>query len=447
MLSVTDYHQFVSENVLRPFQREIFDAIMSGPRVGVLGARQIGKSYIISYAAVVLGLGTTQIPGHDVLIISETEAKAKKLIADLNGHLDRMEQVCGKLRQPNRGGALEVVLHNGATITAKPGKPSALQAFSGSVLVDELSLTPHDAEELVAQALIVASAAEHFRTILVTNADVEGSFVDRLWNSFEASWTSRREAWKLLDFDVHAVFGDDLPDKLQQIRKAVTGPIWRRFYLNDFVSGASGAFDTTLIDATVGRELTMENPVTVIAYDPGFTKDPSGIVVARISDHIEVLEERVLDRWLVEDQLALIEELYQKHKPGRILYDVGVGGLVVGQELAKAYGQLAKPLSITRNFYERSAAAADRLLAEGKISIPTACRELLTDLATFERSDRGYLQVPRRKTKSGTSHCDVGVAFLMLTEELERRDKMKEPLFTDITHTHGTYLPQGPILF
>ena len=40
MLSVTDYHRFVSENVLRPFQRDIFDAVMETPRVGVLGARQ-----------------------------------------------------------------------------------------------------------------------------------------------------------------------------------------------------------------------------------------------------------------------------------------------------------------------------------------------------------------------------------------------------------------------
>lgn len=447
MLSVTDYHRFVSENVLRPFQRDIFDAVMETPRVGVLGARQIGKSYIISYAAVVLGLGTTHIPGHDVLIISETEAKAKKLIADVNRHLDKIEQLCGKMRQPNRGGALEVVLHNGATISAKPGKPSALQAFSGSVLVDELSLTPHDAEELVAQALIVASAAEHYRTILVTNADVQGSFVHKLWHGSEPNWTNRREAWQLLDYNVHDVYGEELPDKLLQIRKAVSGPIWRRFYLNDFVSGASGAFDPALIDATVGRELTIENPVTVIAYDPGFTKDPSGIVVARISDHIEVLDERVLDKWLVEDQLALIEELYKAHKPGRILYDPGVGGLVVGQELSKRYGQIAKPLSITRNFYERSAAAVDRLLAEGKISIPAHCKELLTDLGTFERSDRGYLQVPRRKTKSGSSHCDVGVAFLMLTEELEKRDALKDPLFIDITHTHGTFLPQGPLLF
>ena len=108
---------------------------------------------------------------------------------------------------------------------------------------------------------------------------------------------------------------------------------------------------------------------------------------------------------------------------------------------------VAKPIGITRNFYERSAAAVDRLLAEGKISIAAHCKELLLDLATFERSDRGFLQVPRRKTKSGSSHCDAGVAFLMLTEELERRDALRDPLFTDITHSHGTFLPQGALLF
>jgi predicted AAA+ superfamily ATPase len=61
IMTVTDYYKFLFKNVLRPFQREILTSALNNTKVGVLGSRQIGKTYAISFLALILGLGTKKI--------------------------------------------------------------------------------------------------------------------------------------------------------------------------------------------------------------------------------------------------------------------------------------------------------------------------------------------------------------------------------------------------
>jgi len=232
-MNLGEYHEFMMEHVFKPFQKQIVSSILKENKIAVLGARQIGKSYALAYSAIMLACGFNTTPGDDVKVISETEDKAKKIIDDIQKHLDKIETVCGQIRQPNRGGIFEVVLINGAKITALAGKPTSLQAFSGHVIVDELSLTRFDPEQLFAQALIVGSSKDYLRTIICTNADGEGSFVDNFWNSKNSYWIKRRESWLMFDFNIFDVY-DVLPDKLIEIKNSISPAHWQRFFLNTF---------------------------------------------------------------------------------------------------------------------------------------------------------------------------------------------------------------------
>ena len=439
-MNVTDYYKFLFKNVLRPFQREILTSALNNTKVGVLGSRQIGKTYAISFLALILGLGTKKIPGHNVLLISENEAKAKKLIADIHDHLNKMEKVCGELRQPNRGGLFEVVLLNGSVISAKPGKPSALKAWSGSVIVDELSLTQHDPEELFGQALIVASAKPYFRTIICTNADHDGSFVQNLWFNRSPDWTKRREEMALLDYNVYDVY-EELPSKIKQIKSTIDSKLWRKFYLNEFLTGNLSYFDPNLISAATTNEISHKDPLTVICYDPGFSKDGSGIIVVEVSDRLKVIEEDLIFKMDIEDQIKVIDRLQKKYNVGSIIYDSGVGGIVVGQQLKRLYGNLAKPVSINRNFYQRTAAELERLLFEGKVQIPATCTNLIEDLKSFEKSSNGILSVPKRLLSDGNkTHLDCGVALLFSLDYLRKEVSsfILEPV--NINHSFGKFL-------
>jgi phage FluMu gp28-like protein len=432
-MTLGQYHQFMMEHVFRPFQREVVEAVISGNRVGILGSRQIGKSYALAYCAILLACGWEGSKGHDVKIISETDKKAKRIIDDVHKHLDKMETVVGPLRQPNRGGVAEVVLKNGSHISAMVGKPSALQAWSGSVIVDEFSLSRFDLEELLAQALIVASSASHLRTVIATNADRDGSFVHRFWH------TNKRDgSWKLLEYNIYDVYPQGLPDQIDQIRKTIHPQLWSRFFLNQFTSGLATCFEPELIDASQGA--TKPGGVKVIGFDPGFSRHASGIVVCSVSDALSVHEELVLWDTTVEDQIDHIARLMAKWDATKVVVDQGVGGLVVKQLMQNRFGHGAvKPMSVNRNKYEIWRRQLERLMMEGKLHIDPQCQHLVQDLKTLELDDRGFLKVPERVWGKQVTHCDTAVALMMVTEMLDTPPVGGQMQSVTVEHTFGKF--------
>jgi len=435
MMKLGDYHQFMMQHVFRPFQREVINAVINGNRVGVLGSRQIGKSYALAYCAILLACGWEGAPGHDVKIISETDAKSKRIIDDVHKHLDKMEAVCGAIREPNRGGVAEVVLKNGSKISAMVGKPSALQAWTGSVIVDELSLSRFDPEELLAQSLIVASSAPHYRTIMATNADREGSFVHRFWHA-----KKREGAWKLLEYNIHDVYPDGLPTQIDEIRKTIHPSLWQRFFLNQFTSGMETAFDPVLVESCVGDDMPLGS--RLIAYDPGFSRHAAGVVVCSVSDELHIHEERVLWDHTAEEQIHVVEDLMRRHNATRVIIDQGVGGLVIKQLLANRLGAGAVVgQSINRNFYEVARRKIERLMMENKLRVNASCDHTIEDLKSFEIDDRGWLKVPERICSGGkVSHCDAGVAVLMATTMLDAPQSKWEMQPIAVEHTFGKFI-------
>lgn len=434
-MNLASYHKFMMQHVFRPFQREVVQAVIAGNRVGVLGSRQIGKSYALAYCSIMLACGWEGVPGHDVKIISETDAKSKRIVDDVHKHLDKMEAVCGAIREPNRGGVAEVVLKNGSRISAMVGKPSALQAWTGTVIVDELSLSRFDPEELLAQSLIVASSSPHLRTIIATNADRDGSFVHRFWH------TKKREGnWKLLEYNIHDVYPGGLPAQIDEIRKTIHPQLWQRFFLNQFASGLATCFDMALVDNCIG--IPSHAGVKVIGYDPGFSRHASGIVVCSISDAISVHEELILWNTAVEDQLSHIERLMAKHGATKIVVDQGVGGLVVKQLLQNRFGHGAvKPMSVNRNKYEVWRRQLERLIMDNKLVIDPSCINLIQDLKTLEVDDRGFLKVPERIVTGGSvTHCDAAVALMMVTEMLDSPVLGGQMQAVPVEHSFGKFL-------
>ncbi len=432
-MNLGTYHKFMLDHVFRPFQREVINAVISGNRVGVLGSRQIGKSYALAYCGILLACGWDGTPGHDVKIISETDAKSKRIIDDVHKHLDKMEAVVGPLREPNRGGVAEVVLKNGSRISAMVGKPSALQAWSGSVIVDELSLSRFDPEELLAQSLIVASSSPHLRTIIATNADRDGSFVHRFWH------TKRRGGnWRLLEYNIYDVYPDGLPQQIDEIRKSIHPQLWQRFFLNQFTSGLTTCFDPALVENCIGTPSHVG--VKVIGYDPGFSRHASGIVVCSVSDALCVHEELTLWETPVEEQLKYIERLMTKHSVTKIVVDQGVGGLVVKQLMQNRFGHGAvKPMSVNRNKYEVWRRQIERLIMDNKLIIDPSCTNLIQDLKTLEVDNRGFLSVPERIVGKQVTHCDNAVALMMVTELIDSPVLGAQMQTVPIEHSFGKF--------
>lgn len=442
-MTTGEYFNFLISHYWRDFQKDILWNVLNNNKVGIIGSRQIGKSAALTFAAIILACGTKESKGQDVLIISEKEDKAKKLIRDVQKHLDKMEPFTGPLRESGRGGLFDVVFQNGCIISAKPGKPTALQAYTGHVIVDEMSLTRFDTEELFAQALIVASSNPGLKTILCTNADDHGSFIHKFWYSEEDYWVGRRKGWSLADYKVWDGFPDGLPDKIKELRSSMQPKLWRKFYENQFLTGNSSFFDGDLIEAAVRRSPfeASGSDLTVIAYDPGFAKDPSGIVVARVSNKIEVLEEFLLFNEPIDDQITFINDLIRNTKAQKVVLDQGVAGIVLKQRLTREWGNMIYPVSVNRSSYNRWAGEFERLLFEGSVRIKPSCHLTIEDLTSFEIDSKKNLGVPKRHTKQGLSHLDCGVATLMLTEMLESKTPSSgmDAEIISIDHSFGKF--------
>jgi len=142
----------------------------------------------------------------------------------------------------------------------------------------------------------------------------------------------------------------------------------------------------------------------------------------------------------IQEQLEFIHTLLERHQIGSIVFDQGVGGIVVGQQLKRRYGALVKPQSINRNFYQKTSAELERLFYEGKIHIPAKCENLIQDLKSFEKTTRGLFNVPHRLTPQGRTHCDVGVALLMLLVYLQETLQPFKMETINVGHTFGKFI-------
>jgi len=62
MNKLSEFHDLFYSEVLKPHQRGWLNSILGPDDVFILGSRRIGKSFVSSYAAVVLALGHDDRP-------------------------------------------------------------------------------------------------------------------------------------------------------------------------------------------------------------------------------------------------------------------------------------------------------------------------------------------------------------------------------------------------
>ena len=353
------YAEVLLRHKFRPFQRRMVTDALRNRRTFLLGSRQIGKTYSLSYLAVMLAGGVkwhdVNIPSHDVMIISATLEKAQKVIRDVQHHLDR-EAIEHDIQADELGSLTRVVLRNGAYIHATPGKPTSLQSFTGSVLVDELSITMHDPEEMIAQALSVSSSAPHFRVILCTNADEPESFVDRFLN--DAEMAERRAMFAVQNVTIHDVYPEGLPPHIDELRRAMAPHLWGRFFENQFLAGGDLWFgghwgQTTAGFSTVRQGTFGELPriewgadgLRVMSVDIGWVNHPSAIVFAQIAPSGITVRGEMLGYGVpYADQLRQLVELYRASGCSRLLIDAG-GAAQLRNDLTQRLGTAVAGLS------------------------------------------------------------------------------------------------------
>jgi len=424
-LSFAEYHKTLYERVMKPHQRDWLDSILAGDTM-ILGARQIGKSWLVAYAAVLLALGTrgenVRIPAQDVLVISADQKRAMNIIKEVNTHLRKIKQYVGDVSHKTQGGLQTAVLHNNRKIQSVSGRSLSLQGFTGHVIIDELAITQSDPDELFAQALAVTSSKEFLRIVVCTNADRRGSFVDDLFNNENDEWLTRREGFKISKINIHDAH-PKLTARLMKVQKAVSSPKWKQYYLNEFISGQAGFFDPATIQL---KDQELEGS-TWISVDPGFsaTGNPTGIVIARVSPsqcHVIASE-----RWWAVPELEQVErlkKLYKEYGANRMILDAGAGGNLMCQKLVREVN-LTK-YNVNRNKTNAYFLKAKSLIEDGVITFGSGARSLREDLLDIEIGKSGdYLAPQIPDASGGKRHADCAFALTYIIPDIGNRQSTR----------------------
>jgi hypothetical protein len=335
MNPVDDYvAALIETGTIRDYQLQWLRDALTHERVAMLGARQIGKGWTVGLMALVLATGYrlpdgTQVPGHDVMILSKDQRTSKNMIGVINKHVDAVERLYGAIRHGVLGGVSEVVLASGCRILSLPGTPRSVQGFSGSVIIDELAASAHDPEELFAQGLSVSSSKDHFRFIVVTNAGSVGSFCHRFFHG-DGEWAVRRDQFRVSSTTIYDAYHGDLPARFVGLRKSISPQMWSRFFENEFVASGSSVLDARASVLTI--DSAPKIGTVWMAVDPGFGNNPTGIIVA--SAHPErgyaVVQH---SSWFWDAGIVAIVDrikaIMKHYRPIRVFIDRGFAGLAL----------------------------------------------------------------------------------------------------------------------
>lgn len=440
------YHKLFRNRVLRKYQRDWLDGALHG-NVFILGSRQIGKTYLLSYLAFLLAAGyrddNIELPPSDVWVISADKSKAQNIIREVNKRICEFEQVVEPVSHRTMGGKQSAVLANGKTITALSGRAASLQGFTGHVIVDELSITSSKPEDILAQAMSVSSSKGWYRMVVCSNADRRGSFIDNFLNGEEEYWRGRRSGFRVYDTTIWDAY-PELTDKLIKIRNTISIESWQRFFENRFVSGDAKLFkESQLITAGNPGVGPTDSGSVWISVDPGFsaTGNPSGVIVARIaSGRIHVID---VQRWWAKptgDQIEALVKLYRDWGAVSCLVDIGSAGLAIAQGLESRCR--VTRVSVSRKTIQEGFDKIRTGLDEGRITFSDSCWALKEDLLSIEVDENGSYIIPQVPHKSGGKlHADTAMALLYIAQNIKNKGENRSPIIlNDVQDNIGRWL-------
>lgn len=427
----------VIAHAARPHQRQHIHNVLTAPtrKTMLMGMRQdVGKTWDQSALAVMLANGIEycgrEIPAHDVYCISADQQRGIDIIRRVSDHLDAAS-IAYDPRDPKLGSTTRLAMRNGAQIRALTSDPSNLQGLTGSVIVDEFSLSP-DPEAVMAQALSVTRAAPYFRVSVTTNASGEDTYLARFFN--DPDMAERRAEWACQTVTVNDLYPDGLPDDLESVRRALDLDSWRRFYLCEFVGSDLPILRPDLRDRCADDQ-TPEHHRPIdgrrwISVDVGMGRHATSVVeFSQVGQHIQI--DRVHLFWIKDtgEQVRRIAGIARHIGATSVYIDAGS----VGRGVADGLRDESLPVVYCATSDATRSAGADTLrsLAERGLISWGHCRgevaELRRDLGAVMRIEDAEgktkaVKLPERKTDSGqVTHCDALDAVLQALAQTQTR--------------------------
>jgi len=436
-ISSTKSGSYTERKVLLPYQREIVKGIERCKYSIVKMARQTGKSFVVSYWAVMRAIEKNN---HTIVVVSPTERQSKLFIDKVKTHVKALKLTKIKFFEDTELKKLQVIFPNGSQIIALPANPEGIRGFSGDVIMDEAGYFGNQWEEIYRAVFPIITRKKDYKLVVISTPNGKNDLFYYLWSIAE-----NNPKWFRYSLNIYEAVEKGLEVDIEELREGVKSEtVWQTEYLVEFLDKFDAILPYEWIQACeepkdkilvgnlkdiageifIGIDVARRHDLTVIA------------VLEKAGDILYLRKLEVLKDMRFSEQFQILDHFASFAR--KVAIDETGIGMQMAEELEKKWGEKVIPVYFTAKVKEELAQALRIKFQDKLIKIPEDV-QLREDLHSVRKTltESGNIKI-EGSTKD--SHADRfwAIALAVYAASKTEASKIHIPFaFADSTLTRG----------
>ena len=365
--------------------------------------RQIGGSHTFAAWAVLHALW-----GENTTLVSRAEKEAIDLLSKVKKHLSALQKlgcVSAFTESENR---LEVVLVNGAKISATTSKAAA-RGTSGNVVLDEFAY--HDDPKSVWDAALAAITHGYSARILSTPNGV-GNLWYQLVQEIGHRDPTNPKGWLVYETTIEQAIADGMALDMDFAWDMAghDSRLFDQLFRGKFIDNEMQYIPGALIEQCLTDKAPSIYDDCFGGLDIGESRDRTTLVVLQGETVLHTESHGKTDDALLA---KLFEEAFSVHNCLRVGVDATGMGTFPAKAARKKHGAKVELIQFTNQTKESMATRLYQTMVDGQLWIPRGEAQLRDDLASLRRivTTAGNVRFDAPRTSKG--HADLAWGLMM----------------------------------
>lgn len=334
---------FRPQDLLLPYQRTMLEMIRKNKLCFFLCSRQVGKSFLVGYAAVE---SCWTKPNSKVVILSSGE-RASLEVLDKVKRIAKIFKMCFANTVADLGieiNASEVRFSNGSKIITLPsGDPDRIRGFSPAITIADEFSTQQDQDRFYASVFpFVTSPFGGDKKLVIVGTPLGST------NMFWRLWTEKNDFAKF-SLTIHQAKEQGLNVDLDLLKRNIPDEdMWRQEYECTPIDAITSLFTYELLNSVTYREM----PQALVRYggmDIGRRSDRTSIVIlATTPDGRTFIEQRrTLQNMEFRQQFKEASNMIRALNIRKFCVDATGLGMQLAEDLQRDFGAIVEPITFT----------------------------------------------------------------------------------------------------
>lgn len=370
-------------SLLLPYQRRILNAIVNHRLTFVLAARQIGKSFTISTAAVYTAVSK---PRSLTIIVSSGERAAKELLDKVKKNAEAW-RICF-IGSPGEFSyefnAEEMRFSNGSRIKVLPANnPAVTRGYSPNLLIlDEMSVLEHQKELFSALFPSISSPFGGEKRMVIA-----GTPLGRM-NEFWKIWEGDNDFYKI-SVNIEEAKAEGLNVDIPFLRNnCVDEETFNEEYMCVPRDGDTQLFSIGLINQCVYHDIPREGKRRFMGIDIGRVNDLTcATTIVEVGNNLYCESCDIFRNMEFDEQDRCLTDLIRLKNPVGVAIDSTGIGMQLGESMWKKFGAIVEQFTFTNSTKVDIFNNLKKLMGQARMWIPNDA-DLKSELASIRRVAR-----------------------------------------------------------